>query len=168
MNDDENNILPFVRQQQEPPPPDASPPAVEQAEPPPKLGRIRQRGVLALLEQLQFQGATFREVGQYLNLNHGQSSGVLSGLHRAGKVACLAEQRERAKVYLLPKYVSGRQTVEPKHNASYHLLEQAMHLLALKADKPPCGHPDPLADCWNCLALQMVASFEDHKEGGRG
>lgn len=40
--------------------------------------------------------------------HHGQASGVLSVLHKAGRVVRLREVRGRCKVYVLPQFADGR------------------------------------------------------------
>lgn len=73
----------------------------------------RQRLVVADLARHGIGGATYREVGSRLNLHHGQSSGVLSNLHKAGVIERLVEKRGRCHVYVLREFVNGRQTQPP-------------------------------------------------------
>jgi hypothetical protein len=70
----------------------------------------RQAQVVAFLAERQGYGATFREVGERFGWHHGQSSGVLSVLHKAGRIDRLAERRDRCEVYVLPAYVDDRET----------------------------------------------------------
>ena len=70
----------------------------------------RQADVLAMLNRLGPIGATWHRVAERFDLHHGQASGVLSGLHKAGKIARLTERRNRSFVYVLPEYVNGRDT----------------------------------------------------------
>lgn len=53
-------------------------------------------------------GATWKETADYLHLHHGQASGTLSVLHKAGRIERLAERRNRCHVYVLPEHVDGR------------------------------------------------------------
>ena len=46
----------------------------------------RQRAIVELVEARGWEGATWSEVAQALNLHHGQASGALSVLHKAGHV----------------------------------------------------------------------------------
>lgn len=60
----------------------------------------------------QYYGITWKELADLCAWHHGQASGVLSVLHKAGKVARLVERRNRCHVYVLPEYVNGRDTQE--------------------------------------------------------
>lgn len=69
----------------------------------------RQRAILTLLEEAGPVGLTWGEVGRRLNQHHGQVTGALSSMHKAGLVAALrGGRREQSSVYVLPKYVNGR------------------------------------------------------------
>lgn len=69
----------------------------------------RQRLVLGYLGLNRGTGATWREVADRLGWHHGQASGALSVLHKAGLVARLTERRGRCAVYVLPEWVGGRE-----------------------------------------------------------
>lgn len=75
----------------------------------------RQRTTLRLLGNAGAYGLTYRELGDRTGWHHGQSSGVLSGLHKAGRIVRLTETRGRCKVYCLPlsSTVLGRPTEQP-------------------------------------------------------
>jgi hypothetical protein len=49
-------------------------------------------------------GLTYAELGRKADWHHGQSSSVLSTLHKTGRVARLTTRRNGAKVYVLPVY----------------------------------------------------------------
>lgn len=70
----------------------------------------RQARVLQYLGDWRSSGATWGQVADDLDMHHGQASGVLSVLHKAGKIARLTERRGRSFVYVLPEYVNGRDT----------------------------------------------------------
>lgn len=75
----------------------------------------RQRQILDALDAVGVRGATWRELQEYLaqqgcNLHHGEISGALSNLHRAGQVFYLAEQRDRCHPYV---HASFRKWVSP-------------------------------------------------------
>lgn len=89
----------------------------------------RQRLVLALLANQGTRGVTFRELGQTYGWHHGQSSGTLSNLHKAGLVERLSENRSRCKVYVLPEYVNDRQIEAQGQTATTLMLAQAVDLL---------------------------------------
>lgn len=69
----------------------------------------RQARILALLETAGRRGMTWREVAEATGLHHGSASGALSGLHKGGLIARLAEQRDRCQIYCLPDQIAGRQ-----------------------------------------------------------
>lgn len=70
----------------------------------------RQRDTLALLDRVGPWGVTWAELSRLLGCHHGTASGVLSVLHKTGRIARLAERRDRCKVYVRPEYVSDRET----------------------------------------------------------
>ena len=61
-------------------------------------------------------GLTWEQLARLTGWHHGTASGVLSTLHRAGKVERLVRKRNRRSIYVLPWYVAGRETVKPKPN----------------------------------------------------
>ena len=67
----------------------------------------RQQAVVDALDATGVKGATWRTLGQLLNLHHGQVSGVLSNLHKAGEVFMLREQHNRCHPYVLRIYRNG-------------------------------------------------------------
>ena len=70
----------------------------------------RQRETLNLLEGKGFDGLTWRELASLLQVHHGTASGVLSVLHKSGRVARLKQRRNGCKVYVLSSWVFGRET----------------------------------------------------------
>lgn len=70
----------------------------------------RQRDALAYLDGAGPWGVTWQELGAAMGAHHGTASGVLSVLHKAGRIARLAERRNRCKIYVLPEHVNGRET----------------------------------------------------------
>lgn len=70
----------------------------------------RQKQILDYLKECRSAGAIWSEVGAEIGVGHGTSSGTLSVLHKAGKVARLAQRRHRCEVYVLPEFVNGRET----------------------------------------------------------
>lgn len=70
----------------------------------------RQQITLDLLGDAGTKGLTWGELSDIRGYHHGQASGVLSNLHKAGKIARLTERRGRSFVYVLPEYVNGRDT----------------------------------------------------------
>lgn len=70
----------------------------------------RQKETLALLDSHGQHGLTWKELASLLNLHHGSASGVLSVLHKTGRIARLKESRSGSKVYVALSSINGRQT----------------------------------------------------------
>ena len=86
--------------------------------------RERQHKVLALLAEVEDRGLTWAELGDKLGAHHGTASGVLSVLHKAGRIDRLTERRDRCKVYVLPEFTAGRE----------------IEVHGRKHECPSCGH----------------------------
>lgn len=69
----------------------------------------RQTTVIAYLQGRGGLGVTSPELEQRYGWHHGQASAALSNLHKAGKIARLAQSRERCSIYVLPDHVNGRE-----------------------------------------------------------
>ena len=69
-------------------------------------------------------GQTWAELGDKLGAHHGTASGVLSVLHKAGRIDRLTERRDRCKVYVLPEFTAGRE----------------IEVQGRKHECPSCGH----------------------------
>ena len=76
----------------------------------------RQKMVLRALSNAEERGATWKEIGEAFGWHHGQASGVLSVLHKAGLVSRITERRLRCQVYVLPFYLDGRTEAPYKRN----------------------------------------------------
>jgi hypothetical protein len=70
---------------------------------------MRQRVALKRVWDQEFRGLTWKELGEIENIHAGQSSGVLSVLHKAGLIVRLKEKRNRCSVYVAPDYIRGRE-----------------------------------------------------------
>lgn len=75
----------------------------------------RQRDIVSLLEQAGPWGLTWPEIAAKTGLHHGQVSGVLSSLHKAGRIAALKtgkqfpdHERNGCGVYLALEHAQGR------------------------------------------------------------
>ena len=64
----------------------------------------RQLAILDALENASAHGYTWTELGDELNLHHGQVSGALSVLHNAGRVFALRRERNNSQIYYHCKY----------------------------------------------------------------
>ena len=81
----------------------------------------RQSLVLMLLARTGEAGITYRELGAWFGWHHGQSSGVLSVLHKEQRISRLTERRGRCAIYVLNDDVLGRETVtQGRHRACPH------------------------------------------------
>lgn len=69
---------------------------------------MRQAQALELLNQMGKSGLTWKEFSQITGLHHGTASGVLSVLHKAGRIARLKESRNGCKVYVGLNWVENR------------------------------------------------------------
>ena len=64
----------------------------------------RQQAVLQLLDNAGKNGCIWQAVGQQLNLHHGQASGVLSNLHKAGEIFMLRKKVMRCHPYVAKQF----------------------------------------------------------------
>jgi len=69
---------------------------------------LRQAQALNLLSQREMSGLTWKELSEVTGLHHGTASGVLSVLHKTGRIARLKETRNGCKVYVDVFCVQGR------------------------------------------------------------
>lgn len=69
---------------------------------------LRQAQALNLLNARLEHGMTWKEFSELSGLHHGTASGVLSVLHKAGRIARLKESRNGCKVYVDLRCVAGR------------------------------------------------------------
>lgn len=73
----------------------------------------RQTQAVAYLTRRGHDGATWRELAEYLETHHGPASGALSVLHKVGQIARLKETRAGSKVYVALAFIDGRETERP-------------------------------------------------------
>jgi len=69
---------------------------------------MRQAQALELLNATYEQGLTWKEFSLITGLHHGTASGVLSVLHKAGRIARLKQSRNGCKVYVGLNWVENR------------------------------------------------------------
>lgn len=69
---------------------------------------MRQAQALELINQNYGRGLTWKEFSLITGLHHGTASGVLSVLHKAGRIARLKESRNGCKVYVGLNWVENR------------------------------------------------------------
>lgn len=89
----------------------------------------RQRAAMALLGQAGERGVTWGELARVLDTHHGAASGVLSVLHRDGRVVRLQDRRGGSKIYVLPTYVASRATEPHGNNKRARAQGQALAML---------------------------------------
>ena len=68
------------------------------------VATYRQKKVLEWLDQNP-KGMTWKELGTFMGLHHGQISGALSVLHKVGKVAQLRSKRNNCHPYISINFV---------------------------------------------------------------
>jgi len=101
-----------------------------------KTGKARQHRAQTIdaLSEAADHGLTYRELGDLFGWHHGQSSSVLSVLHKERRIARLQDQRNRCHIYVLHLYVQGRQTREAGRTAAHRTnLDDEADALAEKA-----------------------------------
>ena len=69
---------------------------------------LRQAQALTLLSREKMAGLTWKEFSEITGLHHGTASGVLSVLHKVGRIARLKETRNGCKVYVDIACIEGR------------------------------------------------------------
>lgn len=124
----------------------------------------RQAAVLSMVDSFGFTGCTVVEVRAHLGLHHGQGSGALSNLHKAGLLVRLSERRGRCKVYVTPAHVQGRET-EAHGRTAAHLRQFEMELLLSEASEqlstPRCRwhSPSDPDHCGTCRANEWTRRY---------
>lgn len=71
------------------------------------------RAALRSLGVACYEGLTWKELAEEHGWHHGQASGCLTTLHKAGRVVRLLEKRDRCRVYVDPRFRAGRDCDEP-------------------------------------------------------
>lgn len=128
---------------------------------------LRQKQVLLCLDvECRERGVTWKELADRFGWHHGQASGILSNLHKAGRIARLTERRHRCYVYVLPEDVLGRDTQpqgrprQPEDEFAVALIQAEAAILRVQAALGPCTDyafdsclihgDDPLDMCQSC------------------
>ena len=122
----------------------------------------RQRLVLEYVGAGEHDGATVKELRTDFGWHHGQASGALSNLHKAGYLARLTERRERCAVYVLPEFVQDRETAPHGNNKPKPDLVLATQE-EVSADVPQpieSGDAALLREQWRKRALQAEATLK--------
>lgn len=103
----------------------------------------RARQILHLLS-LNPEGLTYQQVGDLLNLHHGQSSGALSILHQNGVVFMLRKKINRCHVYVHSnqryKYQEVERIDEPASTVAGRKRKELQHLLELVMEQVRIGN----------------------------
>ena len=133
----------------------------------------RQGWVLGALTNAETTGLTWAEIDRWKHWGHGSISGVLSNLHKAGKIARLTERRDGCFVYVLPEHVNGRETQEQGRPRQP---QEALALAAIQAEHkinrvrevlPDCEFTLPGMDCPGlavgiCLPCRIRRILDGH------
>lgn len=129
-----------------------------------KVTGDRQMHVLWLLRNTA-EGLTWRELSTQTGWHHGQSSGVLTGLHKGGKIARLAETRNRCHIYVALEHVGERSVEVAGFTSTNKLLSQMADLLT-RLD-PGCKHgPFPQSGCLSCQVGDALRHYEGRAKKG--
>lgn len=99
--------------------------------------RGRQQATIDLLNEAGSSGLTWQELASRLGVHHGAASGVLSVLHKSGRITRLSERRNRCQVYVALNYVNGRPVEAYRPNVS---TRQMLMMLADLARDLDDGH----------------------------
>lgn len=83
------------------------------------------KDILNILEPRGTRGATWQELGEILNLHHGQVSGRLSTMHAAGYIFALEATRNGSHPYVSATY---RDMVDPRMRRDYPAKTKATRL----------------------------------------
>lgn len=67
-----------------------------------------QSATISFLAERREYGATYSELGKRFGWHHGQSSGVLSVLHKTDHICRLIARRDKCAIYVLPEFVGDR------------------------------------------------------------
>lgn len=137
----------------------------------------RQKMVLAFADERGEEGITYPDLCERFEWHHGQASGALSVLHKAGHLARLVETRDRCAVYVKPSMIAGRKTAPHGRNArkvstmdlSARLINWARHYGRATPDE----NREQVAHTIWCLAAALeeagVADADSwFEEAGRG
>ena len=79
---------------------------------------MRQRIALKRVWDQEFRGLTWKDLGEIENLHAGQSSGVLSVLHKQGLIVRLKERRNRCSIYVAAPILQEREISPRNMNSS--------------------------------------------------
>lgn len=93
------------------------------------LTGVRQRETVRTLTFRGERGVTWKELSEITGWHHGTSSGALSNLHKAGRIARLKEIRNRCKVYVTLADVGDRETEQVGQTETGALLEASMKFI---------------------------------------
>lgn len=70
----------------------------------------RQKYVVQMLHHRGRSGITWKELANITGWHHGQASGVLSVLHKEGRIARLLDKRARCRIYVHLTHIGDRLT----------------------------------------------------------
>ena len=111
-------------------------------------------------------GITYPDLCEKYGWNHGQASGVLSTMHKAGRLSRLTTKRNKCKVYVLPDQVRDRET-EPYGHVSTTDMLRDMYDLLNEADREQPRGIGRLSDAWHERANDVMRRYEGRAGDGR-
>lgn len=118
----------------------------------------RQAEVLRLMATYGPKGVTWVDVSEVLHVHHGGASGVLSVLHKTGRIVRLSERRNRCKIYVLPEYAYGRATEKQGSTSANQLGDDIAALLRRLLPE----HTDPVeagVTCLHCEGVRLLSNY---------
>lgn len=95
---------------------------------------VNQRRAYSILATRRGDGMTWHELSDETGWHHGTSSGVLSVLHKTGKIERLERKRDKCHVYVLPEYSDG-QILSPYKNKMTQKEMRDTLIAIVQADK---------------------------------
>jgi hypothetical protein len=119
--------------------------------------KSRQRQTIGHLYLSEQQGMTWKELADTTGWHHGQASGALSVLHKAGKIARLKEKRNACRVYVLPEFICGRE-VDVHGRKPKRTYEQGLRD-AVEAVYGDCHHTK-YEGCRPCIHDEIAHAIE--------
>ena len=134
----------------------------------------RQMETLSALRYAGSDGLTWSELAEALGLHHGQASGTLSVLHKAGQIERLKLSRNRCKIYVIPDHVDGRLTEPfavkqsmpkvPAGSMAIVLPAEIVEKLARGAVGNPLSMPPAIADILRSASRDSVQALADQEQ----
>ena len=121
-----------------------------------RAGVPKRLAVHTMLAFAQAEGMTVKELRVRTGWHHGAASGVLSTMHRDGRIARLRTKRERCSVYVLPEFIEDRPASRSRVTHQTLLDEMATMLARFQRD---CKHDLPHITCKQCEVAELLRRY---------